>query len=51
MNAESTRTDPTDKNFTRLNIKLDGDNLWLTPIDAEAGRIAAPVTSKYVRVE
>ncbi len=40
-----------EKNFTRLSVKLDGDNLWLTPIDTETGRIAAPVTSKYRRVE
>jgi hypothetical protein len=40
-----------DKNFTRLSIKLDGNNLWLTPVDSESGKIAAPVTSKYLRVE
>ena len=39
------------KNFTRLTIKLDGNNLWLTPIDNEGGKIPNPVTSKYVRVE
>lgn len=40
-----------DKNFTRVSIKLDGNHLWLTPIDTETGTIAAPVTSKYMRVE
>jgi hypothetical protein len=40
-----------DKNFMRLSIKLDGNNLWLTPVDSESGKIAAPVTSKYLRVE
>jgi hypothetical protein len=39
------------KNFTRLSIKLDGNNLWLTPVENEAGQIPNPVTSKYVRVE
>jgi len=39
------------KNFTRLSVKLDGNNLWLTPVDTEAGKIPNPVTSKYVRVE
>jgi hypothetical protein len=38
-------------NFTRLSIQLDGNNLWLTPIDNDGGRIPNPVTSKYVRVE
>jgi hypothetical protein len=41
----------TEKNFTRLTIKLDGNTLWLTPVDNEAGQIPNPVTSKYVRVE
>jgi len=40
-----------DNNFTRLSLKLDGNNLWLTPIDTETGKIAAPVTSVYMRVE
>ncbi len=40
-----------EKNFTRLTVKLDGNNLWLTPMETESGTIAAPVTSKYVRVE
>jgi len=38
-------------NFTRLNIRLEGNTLWLTPIETEAGKIGAPVTSKYVRIE
>jgi hypothetical protein len=38
-------------NFTRLNIRLDGNTLWLTPIETDAGKIGAPVTSKYVRIE
>ena len=41
----------TEKNFTKLTFKLDGTTLWLTPIETEAGQIASPVTSKYVRVE
>lgn len=40
-----------DGNFTRLTIRLDGNTLWLTPIETEAGKIGAPVTSKYVRIE
>ena len=40
-----------EKNFTRLTIRLDGNNLWLTPVENEAGQIPNPVTSKYVRVE
>ncbi len=40
-----------EKNFTRLAIKLEGNNLWLTPLETENGKIGAPVTSKYVRVE
>ena len=40
-----------EKNFTRLTIKLDRNNLWLTPLENENGKIAAPVTDKYVRVE
>jgi hypothetical protein len=39
------------KNFTRLTVKLDGNNLWLTPVDTQAGKIPNPVTSKYVRIE
>jgi hypothetical protein len=40
-----------DKNFTRLTFKLDGNNLWLTPLENESGQIPNPVMSKYVRVE
>lgn len=40
-----------DKNFTELTFKLDGNNLWVTPVQTEAGQIPNPVTSKYVRVE
>ena len=40
-----------DTNFTKLTFKLDGNNLWLTPVETEGGPIANPVTSKYVRVE
>ena len=40
-----------EKNFTRLTVKLDENNLWLTPIDTQAGKIPNPVTSKYVRIE
>jgi hypothetical protein len=40
-----------EENFTRLAVKIDGNNLWLTPVENEAGRIPNPVTSKYVRVE
>ena len=38
-------------NFTKLTFKLDGDTLWLTPIETEARQIPNPVTSKYLRVE
>ena len=40
-----------DKNFTTLTFKIEGNNLWLTPVETEAGPIPNPVTSKYVRVE
>jgi hypothetical protein len=39
------------QNFTRLTVKLDGNNLWLTPMENEAGKIPNPVTNKFVRVE
>jgi hypothetical protein len=39
------------QNFTRITVKLDGNNLWLTPIDTEAGQIPNPVTSKYIRIK
>ena len=38
-------------NFARLTVKMDGDRLWLTPIENAAGRIVAGVTTEYVRVE
>jgi hypothetical protein len=38
-------------NFVRLTVRMDGDPLWLTPIENSAGRIAAGVTTEYVRVE
>jgi hypothetical protein len=38
-------------NFARLTVKIDGDRLWLTPIENAAGRIVAGVTTAYVRVE
>jgi hypothetical protein len=40
-----------EKNFTRLTVKLDGNDLWLRPVENEAGRIPNPVTLKFVRVE
>jgi hypothetical protein len=40
-----------DKNFTRLTFKIDGNTLWLTPMETETGPIPNPVTSKYERVE
>jgi hypothetical protein len=40
-----------EKNFTKLTFKLDGNTLWLTPMETEAGQIGSPVTSKYVPVE
>ena len=38
-------------NFARLTVKMDGDRLWLTPIENSAGRIVAGVTTEYARVE
>jgi hypothetical protein len=37
--------------FARLTVKMDGDRLWLTPVENAAGRIVAGVTTEYVRVE
>jgi hypothetical protein len=37
--------------FARLTVKIDGDRLWLTPIENSAGPIAAGVTTEYVRVQ
>jgi hypothetical protein len=39
------------KNFTRLTVRLDGNTLWLTPLETEGGPILSPVTTKFVRVE
>ena len=40
-----------ERNFTLLTFKLDGTNLWLTPVENESGQISNPVTSRYVRIE
>ena len=40
-----------ERNFTKLTFKLDGNNLWLTPLETEVGQIPNPVVSKYVRIE
>ena len=37
--------------FARLRVKLEGNILSLTPIENDAGRIVAGVTSRFVRVE
>lgn len=37
--------------FARLRVELEGNRLSLTPIENSQGRIAAGVTSRYVRVE
>jgi hypothetical protein len=37
--------------FVRLAVKMDGDRLWLTPVENVAGRIVAGVTTEYVRLE
>jgi len=39
------------KGFTRYAMKLDGQNLWLTQLDNDQGKIEYPNTVKYVRVE
>ena len=39
------------KFFTRSEIKLDGQNLWITAVESSAGKTANPTTVKYVRVE
>lgn len=44
-------SDQREGGFARLTIKVDGDALWLTPFENDAGPIVAGVTSKYVRVE
>jgi len=43
--------DQTGGRFARLRIRLDGNVLSLTPFETSDGRIAAGVTSRYVRVE
>jgi hypothetical protein len=37
--------------LARLQVKLDGDTLSLTPVANTRGPIVAGVTSRYVRVE
>jgi hypothetical protein len=37
--------------FARLTVKMNGDRLWLTPVENAAGPIVAGVTTEYVRVE
>jgi hypothetical protein len=37
--------------FARLALKVEGNRLWLTPIENSSGRIVAGVTTEYVRVE
>jgi hypothetical protein len=44
-------SDQGEGSFARLRVKLDGNNLWLTPFENNTGPIVAGVTSKYVRVE
>jgi len=39
------------KNFSRGTIKLDGNNLWITVVETQAGKTENPATIKYVRVE
>ena len=36
---------------TRSTIKLDANNLWITTIEGNAGKVEYPATIKYVRVE
>lgn len=43
--------DQVEGGFARLRVVLEGDRLSLTPIENSQGRIAAGVTSSYVRVE
>ena len=43
--------DQVEGGFARLRVVLEGDRLSLTPIENSQGRIAAGVTSRYVRVE
>jgi hypothetical protein len=37
--------------FARIAVRLERDRLWLTPVENTGGRIAAGVTTEYVRVE
>ena len=37
--------------FARIRVRLEGDRLWLTPVENRTGRIAAGVTTEYVRLE
>ena len=37
--------------FARLRVRLEGDRLWLTPVENRRGRIAAGVTTEYARLE
>jgi hypothetical protein len=39
------------KVVTRATIKLEGNNLWVTPVEGARGKVAYPATIKYVRVE
>ncbi len=43
--------DQVEGGFAKLRVVLEGDRLALTPIENSQGRIAAGVTSRYVRVE
>ena len=37
--------------FARLTVAVDGNRLSLTPVENDAGRIVAGVTTRYIRVE
>jgi hypothetical protein len=39
------------KGVNRATIKLDGNNLWVTPVETARGKVENPATVKYVRVE
>jgi hypothetical protein len=39
------------KGVTRGTFKLDGNNLWLTVVENQTGKVENPTTVKYVRVE
>jgi hypothetical protein len=36
-------------NFSRLTYRIRGDSLWLSQVETQAGPVANPTTSKYVR--